>query len=194
MDHASDLVQRVVTHFEELDRATARYGGAVGISCPPGCGRCCQNPQIEATVLDMIPVARELLRDADGNAIDEIYQRALAEESCIFFKQDAHDRSKGRCGIYPLRPSLCRLFGFAPRSGKHGAMEHVGCGVHKEMDPGINARAEAYLRTKPQVADYQTSAQRLASIQPNLAESRGPLNKKLAEALDYLGLQMTLSK
>jgi len=35
--------------YRELDVQIAKFQATTGLHCPPGCGQCCENPEVEAT-------------------------------------------------------------------------------------------------------------------------------------------------
>ena len=52
---------------------------------------------------------------------------------CLLFEPDPNDLTKGRCRFYPLRPTVCRLFGFATPTKKDGRREIATCNRLKDV-------------------------------------------------------------
>ncbi|GIV37956.1 MAG: hypothetical protein KatS3mg032_2335 [Cyclobacteriaceae bacterium] len=55
-----EKVQAVEQLFAELDEAMMRFRERINLSCPAGCVKCCLKPEIEATVLEFLPLAMHL--------------------------------------------------------------------------------------------------------------------------------------
>jgi len=125
----------------EIDEKTSTFQQQSGLSCPEGCGRCCHSPTVEASPSEMLPLAAELYRRGEA----EVWLEKLenAEDVCVFFAKDPNSDWKGRCSVYPWRPSLCRLFGFSSRKNKNGRPELVKC---SRMEKGELEKASAAVR------------------------------------------------
>jgi len=97
--------------------------------------------QVEASPSEMLPLAAELYRRGEA----EVWLEKLenAEDVCVFFAKDPNSDWKGRCSVYPWRPSLCRLFGFSSRKNKNGRPELVKC---SRMEKGELEKASAAVR------------------------------------------------
>ncbi len=97
------------------------------------------------------------------------------EGPCVFF--DLHGR--GHCAVYPLRPLICRLFGFAAVRDKHGQPSYRPC--RRMMGcwaPGA----------PPPV--YADLAQRLEQRYPPLGSQHLPLNLAFLQAAQWLSLRL----
>lgn len=60
MQRLRDLSRRVEAVYGEMADTFSGYQQASGLSCRSGCGECCTQPTIEATVLEMLPLALHL--------------------------------------------------------------------------------------------------------------------------------------
>ncbi len=59
MQRLRELARLVEAVFDDLEKSFGSYQSQLGLHCKPGCGACCNNPNIEATVLEM-PLALQL--------------------------------------------------------------------------------------------------------------------------------------
>lgn len=178
------LAAEVTEILGEIEQATQAYAKASGIRCREGCGQCCLKPGVEVRPLELLPLARAL--HAEGRA-DAIYEAALAAPDgiCVFYQGREDDPTFGRCGTYELRPSLCRLFGFAAVSRKRGAPELAACHWHKRLQPQVVSAAQAAIDAGGEVPLFNNFAMRLSQLAPGTGlEHVLPINEALLCALE----------
>lgn len=189
MVHCSAKVSsELIRIYHDLDRKTAGLQLATGLSCPSECGACCKNPKVEATVLEALPVAEEIYRrreqDAVLCAINKTENRG--DLVCVLYRPDPGIPGNGRCRYYEFRPLLCRLFGFASRRNKFGDIELCTCKIIKERNPEAVRRAEMMISEGFDVPVYQETYMRISSVDPSKGYRRLPINLTLKEALQCL--------
>jgi uncharacterized protein len=124
------------TLYAEADDAVAAAKRHSTVSCPKGCGTCCEgfSPNIlpiegEFAALYMVFIQPELL-----SVLDAI----RSGESCLFYSREP--RHGGHCSIYPARPLICRLFGFSSGTEKFGGSRFIRCrhiAVDGEIDENV---------------------------------------------------------
>ncbi len=180
--------------FQDIDRQTAEFQQATGLQCPPGCGKCCQSPTVEVTVLDCLPYALELLSQdgaqAGADAVLEQLAALPAAAPCVFYQMDAVIPGNGRCGIYAWRPALCRLFGFATVRDKQGQVQLATCVEHKTSQPAIVSEIPAALGRGLPAPSFSHCAQTIAEIEPSLGTEYMPINQAWQQAIERVGLWM----
>lgn len=176
--------------FQDIDRQTAEFQQATGLQCPPGCGKCCQSPTVEVTVLDCLPYAIELLSQNSAIAVLEQLAALPVNAPCIFYQMDAVIPGNGRCGIYAWRPALCRLFGFATVRDKHGQVELATCVEHKASQPAIVAEIPAALVQGLAAPSFSQCTQSIAEIEPSMGTECMPINQAWQQAIERVGLWM----
>jgi len=193
-----ERVPRVLAEFRTVDRAIDGFVAASGLACPPGCGACCNSPEVEATTVELLPMAEALAADGRADealaALDDALARgrletalgAPAPSRCVMFRPDPVDPARGRCGAYTVRPLVCRLFGFGTRQTRTGRVELVACRVMRASDPARMQRVESdseLLSLAPVMADH---AQALG-VEGEVARLR-PINVALRDALERVVL------
>lgn len=193
-----ELAARVMALYGQVDGAIAAFQAAVPLACPAGCGVCCTYPEVEATPLEMLPLAVELFRRGEGDLwLGRLEVAAGAgAERCQFFAPDPLDPSsgRGRCTVYPWRPALCRLFGFATVTGKYGAPELAACARHKEQVPEGVAAAIAALAEDPGcLPSFGAIAEQIIALDPGWGRDRLPINEAARIALGRVGFWLQLS-
>lgn len=189
-----DLITQVKAILAEIDRGTSQFAQASGLACPSGCAKCCENPQVETTVLEALPLAYWLLTRPEGaDAVLEdltAIRQGGVKRHCHFFRPAP---GQWGCTVYEHRPGLCRLFGFAARLDRRGRPEPVICRIHRQADPQA---AENALRLAeegaPMPTFYEFSTQ-FALLDPQLGVEQLPINEAILRALEKVGLWLQYS-
>jgi len=169
-----DLCRDVLAVLGEAEEAASRFGRLARLSCPEGCGDCCRDDRPEDSVLAALPAARRAIDEGLVEAVASA-ARDRPEGPCVFYD----DAAAKHCTLYSHRPLVCRLFGFAGRRDKHGAVRFRPC--RRVAHPGPFPEAEA-----PVFSDF---AMRLEGIDPRLGRQRAPLNVAFHRAVQWLLLR-----
>jgi Fe-S-cluster containining protein len=163
--------------YAEMGETFSAYQASTGLACPPGCGKCCLNPDVEASVLEMIPLA---LKIYDEGKVDEwlLKLETTSQTYCLFLTQ-LPGSDKSFCGSYNERPSVCRMFGIAGTFDKYHSVTHSICKHLKEIYPIIpQANKETPL--------MPLWSSRLAALDPELIQNKLPVNQALHAALEKI--------
>jgi Fe-S-cluster containining protein len=157
--------------YEEMSDTFSAYQSGTGLNCIAGCGRCCLNPEIEASILEMIPFA---LKIYDQGQLDEWLLKLEERENplCILLVND-------RCSSYQERPSVCRMFGAAGTFNKHNEVTHSICKYIKELNANI---PEANAST-PLIPQWSS---KLSVLDPDLIGNKLPINLAMKGALEKI--------
>ncbi len=183
----SQVSEQVMVVFQEIDRQTANFQATTGLHCPPGCGKCCQSPTVEVTVLDCLPYAIEAWQGGQADAI--LAQLADPDvHYCIFYQADPTLPGNGRCGVYAWRPALCRLFGFATVRTKQAQPELAACAEHKATQLDTVTQIQRALQTGLAAPRFTEFAQQIAEIEPSLGTTYLPINQAWQQAMERVGL------
>jgi Fe-S-cluster containining protein len=190
----STVLARLLELYEEIDKQTAALKAVTELRCPPGCGTCCSSPKVEATELEMLPVARELFRRREALPWLERLGTSDDEEPCVFYQPERSARGEGCCGIYLLRPSVCRLFGYAAVHNKYGVAQLAVCTVMKKVIPRAAQDAAHAIERGLAAPRFTDFARRVAGLAPVLGGRLFPINRALRFALGREGLARQLEK
>lgn len=119
MRELRQLAQEVTLIFDEMSSVFSQYQKDSGLTCFTGCGKCCLNPEVQASVLEMIPMA---LSFYDRGIAESMLEKLSIENksSCPIYLSYSLDGSFGGCSEYLTRPTICRVFGASARNGKKG--------------------------------------------------------------------------
>jgi Fe-S-cluster containining protein len=172
--------------YDEMALVFTGYQKSTGLNCLNGCGKCCTNPEIEASLWEMMPMA---LKIYDENKLDQWLELLQNPHSNICLQYQAHspDGSKGMCGSYQERPSLCRMFGVGGYFDKHHEATLSICKLIRENQPELTQvrLLEVTSENTPMLANW---AMQLSQLSPELTQDRKPLNLALKDALEKLSL------
>lgn len=179
------LATQVQSVFDEVDRSTSAFASASGIACPPGCGACCHSPNVEASELEMLPMAEHLMETGEAGAVYQHLSQQPGAKICVFFKPVPGSTTDGRCSRYTHRPLVCRLFGFAGRRNKEGRPQFTACKVHQQHSPSIvqvtTQRVDEGTLRPPLYSDAMDA---LWATHPTLGTERFLINQALLRALE----------
>lgn len=187
------LVSEVMAAYTQIDRQIDSFQVATQLHCPAGCGWCCENPNVEATLLELLPLAWELFTRNEVQQWLERIEQDRERKTCWFYQPDPLIPGNGRCQVYPWRPTICRLFGFATTTNKSGQPELAACVRHKATMPEGVASAQAAIASGLSAPNFQELSMQVANIDPHWGTRRMPINQALQVALERVGLYWQLN-
>jgi len=194
MNFDQKIIQDMMALFESIDVQTEKFANQTGLKCKKGCGACCNNPNIETTVAELLPLAAHLWAEGLTQIKLEKIQSDASKNICAFYEPDPRNPSKGRCSIYAYRPGLCRLFGFAAHHDKYGKFELVTCKIIRDSQPQACQRAQEELNEgleAPLLGKYSFS---VANIDPVHGEALLPINHAIRLAIEKIGYSVQKNK
>ncbi|MBY0516657.1 MAG: YkgJ family cysteine cluster protein [Bacteriovoracaceae bacterium] len=179
--------------YKEMGETFSLAQRRSGLSCPTGCGQCCLTPTVEASVLEMLPMALQLYKE---NKAEALYESLLNEapETCILYQRHSSDGSLGQCSMYGQRPTICREFGVSGFRRKDGSGSLSVCKKLKTENPERFKTAEAEM-IELQIPFLSDWSLRLLNIHPEILQKRLRISLALREALEkvlyYYSLKST---
>lgn len=185
------LVEQVQASYREIDQETAALQAATGLQCPAGCGQCCENPEIETTVLEMLPIAAELWHQGEAEKWLQQVAELKQTDTCVFYQRDPNVPGNGRCSVYPWRPSICRLFGFATVTNKRGLPQLAACACHKKIVPEIVEKVQEAIAQGLSAPNFAEIATQITHLDPSLGQQQWPINQAFKLALEQIGLRLS---
>lgn len=186
------LIETVLNFYQHIEEQTASIPDQIGLHCPTGCGRCCDAPEVEATELEMLPVAWELWQRGEALTWWEKVKNPDTQSVCVFYERDPLIPGKGRCGMYAWRPVVCRLFGYATVKNKQDVSEFATCAYHHQTSPEKVAEIKDQVAAGFPIPNFSEIALQLTLIDPN-KNQRFPINQALRLALERIGLMQELN-
>ena len=185
-------ISHLLKLYQQLDQHIAKFQKESGLQCLQGCGKCCENPNIEITYLDIFPLAEELWSTGQTAFWLERIQQINSQGPCVFYKPDPVVAGHGRCSVYPWRPLLCRLFGFSAVQNKHERPALVTCAVIKERLAQKVKETQQRLDQGLDVPLMSLYAQKVYNIDPHFGRELLPINRAVQMALERIGLKKRL--
>ena len=188
MNRLRELSSQVMDVYQSLSQEFSAYQSSQSLNCVEKCGACCNNPDIEVSPLEMLPLALHLFDTGRAEqAFDELDN--YSGFACKQYQRLSLDGKEGYCGIYEYRPGICRMFGAAGYKTKSGEATLSVCKPIKQAVP--EKYAAALISIQPQRSDAieqlfigdiaaNNAGQSTAIKPPMIAEGR----QKLAQ-LDY---------
>ena len=174
--------------LKDTSRQTGVFAKATGLHCKTGCGKCCENPEVETTVTEAMPLAAHLWEKGRAEEILEIIEARSAKGVCVFYRPDPLVPGNGRCAVYEQRPGICRLFGFSAKKDKHGRPVLVTCTVIKEKFPNDYHRACDHIAKGQPVPILSDHTIRVFSLDPSAGMQLLPINAAVRMALERVGI------
>lgn len=184
-----ETAHRIYTRAEE---AMSSFRARSGLSCPVGCGTCCEH-----FIPDILPVeasylAAWLVRNRPEQAL-EITNNGFPKQNPSFIGGCPlynHDDTEAHCTVYPGRPLICRLFAFSGTRGKTGEAAFSLCRLMPDLPPPHSGRRrwegkelDEVLGTPPLMSDM---AAELEAIVPGDGERRDLLTEVLPQAISQI--------
>jgi len=171
--------------YQQVSQTFSRFQQQSGLRCLDNCGQCCLKPDIEATVLEMLPLALSW------------FDRGIAEEKLEWLKtQDAagcplYERlndsgTQGRCSEYDKRGMICRMFGAAARRDKSGQPQLSVCRLIKQQRIATWQLVDKNPTLKSQAPQMPTWRMQLKHIDWRLDETFYPIGEALVKALELV--------
>ncbi len=192
MQRLRDLALEVLNEYQLLSEEFGSYQAQAGLHCLSGCGACCNNPQVEASVLEMLPLALHLFDTGQA----EHYLKQMQDSggfACHLFERHSLDGLKGACSVYEWRPGICRMFGVAGYRSKTDVPTLSVCSTIKNQMPAKYADALIAVTTSsPPMLTH--GRQRIAKIDYALGEKLMPINQALVAALEKVLMQAAYSQ
>ena len=185
MSYIEDTVIQVEAFYKALDIELALFQIQAKYSCLSGCNKCCHSPNVETTILELLPFAFHLYKE---NKAEEMYDRLLSNinPSCILFDPTNTITKKGGCSDYQYRALICRLFGFSFTRNKIGVPVLLACKEiktqHAEAFENIELKARQGMDV-PFVSNYYNQ---LTNIDYHLTLKQYPINEAMKLAIEMV--------
>jgi uncharacterized protein len=186
-----EFVDDLQNVYQQMSDAFATFQKSTKLNCLSGCGRCCLNPEIEATALEMLPFAWKIYKEGK---LDEWIEKIESSQSstCLLYLP-GQSEGQGSCGEYSVRPSVCRMFGVSGYLGKNRELKLSVCKFIKQENPGASERLEKEF-TKDEAPILSHWSSKLTTLHPFLIQERMPINQAALTALKKVALYAQLQE
>jgi len=181
LEQKSQEVRKV---FEELDLEIKSFQDASKLTCISGCGYCCSNPKVSASVLEFLPLAFDLYDKGKAEVALILLDQTNEEGACIIYKSLSEDGHSGFCSDYQNRGMICRLFGSSARKNKDGVKEIITCKKIKTGKKELYDTAVDEIKSEMPIPSSTDAYRKINNIDFRLTEQQLPINKAIRKALE----------
>ncbi|WP_194774962.1 YkgJ family cysteine cluster protein [Pararhodonellum marinum] len=170
--------------FEALELETRAYLSQSQLTCFAGCGLCCTNPKVSATILEFLPLAFDLYQKGRAEEFFDVLENTSSDQYCIILKRLTEEVDSGMCSDYRNRGMICRLFGSAARRNREGKKELITCKKLKEGKKALFETANTEINQSMQIPLASDYYGQLYNIDFYLTKEEYPINKAIQKALE----------
>lgn len=176
--------QEVRKVFEELDAQIKDFIDGSQVGCISGCGFCCSNPKVSASVLEFLPLAFDLYEKGKAEKALELLESKNGQDYCIIYKPTSTDAAMGFCSDYQNRGMICRLFGSSARKNKEGKKEIITCKKIKETKKEQYEAASLAVNEEMAVPLSSEAYSHLYNLDFQLTSDQMPINQAIQKAFE----------
>ena len=180
-----ELSRRVEAVYGEIAETFSDYQQRQGLQCRSGCGECCLAPTIEATVLEMLPLALHLFDQGKAEQTLSDLGQLTQPQGCVFYQKLSFDGKHGQCSVYQQRPSICRMFGAAGYRDKTGQTSLSVCKTIKSDHPAKYQQSLIMLQSSPPPL-MMLSKEQVNELDYQLGKNHYAINTALQLALEQV--------
>lgn len=175
-------IKKVQQLFTKLDEHISEFQKETGLHCISECNKCCLKENLEASVLEFLPLAFHIFLSNKADATFE--QLESNTPHCIMLnhlKLDESETNSG-CSNYQNRGLICRAFGFTTVKNKNESLALYTCrDIKTHHASKIEAIVPRLQKLNPPLLSYYYGL--FASIDPNMSEDYNPINVSIHKAL-----------
>jgi Fe-S-cluster containining protein len=182
-----EKIAQVESLFVEIDRDLSAFQAKSGLSCTAGCSACCRKPDIEATVLEFLPLAFFLYKENKADEFYELLTQDPVSPVCVLYHPVQNITSKGGCSIYSQRGFICRVFGFSFTRDKNGLPKLATCREIKTKNASAYEAVNEMAATDPSLPMMSNYHARLTEIDPYHSQKLYPINEAIRRSLEIVG-------
>ncbi|MFC0264514.1 YkgJ family cysteine cluster protein [Fontibacter flavus] len=176
--------QEVRKVFDELDMEIKAFLATSKLTCISGCGLCCSNPKVSASVLEFLPLAFDLYEKEKAEKALELLENTTEDQFCILYKSLSLDNAMGFCSDYANRGMICRLFSSSYRNNKESKKEIITCKKIKEGKKELYQKAAKEVNEDLALPSSSGAYSQLYSIDFQMTAKQMPINQAIREALE----------
>ena len=186
-----ELALRVLDVYAKLDNKVAHFALISSLRCPDGCGTCCQSEKVEATVLEMLPLAFFLFETNQAELLIKRIERGERGNQCILYRQDFTLAGMWGCSQYHHRAVVCRLFGFSGNKDRTGRPQLAFCRQMKEKTVPASSPEQLSGELLSAMPLFGEAGMMITSLHPGFGTERKPINDAILEALYKVGMHLS---
>lgn len=172
--------------FNKLNKFINRVKEKTGLECIYNCVECCFKNNVEATILEFLPLAYDLYINKKAEQTLEMIAHGTVNKPCVFLNTIASPTEKKGCSVYEKRGLICRLFGFSAMRNKSGDLIFLTCKIIKENFKSEFEKAQKLLKTSKTIPVMRDYYMMLYNVDLNLASKYYPINEAVKRAIECI--------
>ena len=181
----ADRVLQVEALYNQLEIEIKAFQEQTKLGCVAGCGKCCNNSDINASPLEFLPWAYHLYSNGEAErTLDKLNTTTKFNKCYVYQPFSEVESDKGRCSDYKHRGLICRLFGFGATSDKYGKLRLATCKIIKEGQKVNFDQSTISINEGLSVPIFTDYYMNLSQIDFQLGNVVVPINKALKLALE----------
>lgn len=177
-----DKIKEIERVFKQLDKETERFGKQSNLKCLTNCNLCCLKKDLEANVLEFLPLAYYLFQ----NNLHETALELLATnpEYCINLAKSQVQGQTAGCSNYEYRGMVCRLFGFSGIKDKNSKLAIYTCSHMKNEYPLEFRNAMEHINSGMEIPMVTDFYYQIYFLDPHMANDYNPINVSIRKAIE----------
>lgn len=177
-------INAVEALFSKLEIEIKNFQNYTTLSCVAGCGKCCTNPEIDASPLEFLPWAFHLYLQGNAEKVLRDLNKSTSSRCYIYNPLSLLDKNNGNCSQYKYRGLICRLFGFGATTDKYGQYRLATCKIIKEGQKEAFEKSSKDINNQLSVPIFTDYYMKLSQIDFRLGNQIVPINKALQYAIE----------
>ena len=177
-------VRQVEVLFSRLEKEIIAFKSETSLHCLTGCGKCCSNPEIDASPLEFLPWALYLFLNGKAEEVLLELDNSSVSTCHIYRPLALLEEFNGSCSNYRYRGLICRLFGFAANRDKYGKLRLATCTIIKEEQQENYKSTEETISKGLYVPIFTDYYMQLAQIDYRMGTTLLPINEALKMAIE----------
>ena len=182
-------VKAVEKLFDNLQVEINSFQKETSLHCNPGCGKCCNKADINASPLEFLPWAFHVFLSGQAEATLSSLENERSAICTLYKPLSYNDQLKGQCSDYKYRGLICRLFGYAAVKDKFSQLRIATCKIIKEEQAKSFSTAQEAITNGlyvPVFSDYYMKLNRIDfKMGTNLVPINTAMQLALKEVLHY---------
>jgi Fe-S-cluster containining protein len=175
-------IRKVERVFKQLDKETEKFGKQSKLRCLTNCNLCCLKPDLEANVLEFLPLAYYLVSNNLHEAVLDLIESN--PEHCINLAKNQISGMTSGCARYEQRGLICRLFGFSGLRDKNSRLAIYTCSHMKKEFSTEFKEATEKINSGMKIPLATNYYSQIYYIDTQLANDYNPINVSIQKAIE----------
>lgn len=177
-------VKLVEDLFQNLDLEISEFQSKTNLHCKMGCGKCCTNPEMNASPLEFLPWAFHLFLNGQAEKVLTELTHKTTSICHVYNTISIVDNHSGNCSSYKYRGLICRLFGYGANTDKYGQLRMSTCSIIKQNQTKNYKKTTEAINNGLKIPIFTDYYMNLSQIDFKLGNIIIPINKALQYAIE----------